>query len=285
MHRDRTACLAARHARGTCSPREVAALAAMAWRRSADAKHAHGGFLAALTARCKRPLRVRRAWVPRRLSGGAHGAHPVHADAHVAVAHGDAGGCAHRSALRYVRGRDVRRRGEGQAIPARELDCGGVGGTGQSSIGGGKGLLRTLVVALSGGCCRQRGRGRAGWRGQARARPASRAGRTPPRAGRGAAPHPGDWHRAAGSSAGAWARKAPIAAPAVAALCEPGLEVFLDAAIEHALARTARRVSPRCTLPGLARAVHAGPLVERGGSRVGGTWCRWPLAAGTRPRG
>ena len=38
------------------------------------------------------------------------------------------------------------------------------------------GVLRTLVVALPGGRGRQGGRVRAGWRGQARARPASRAG-------------------------------------------------------------------------------------------------------------
>jgi len=45
---------------------------------------------------------------------------------------------------------------------------------GQASIFGGKGLLRTLVVALARGCRRQRGRVRAGGRGPARIRPASR---------------------------------------------------------------------------------------------------------------
>jgi len=73
----------------------------------------------------------------------------------------------------------------------------------------------------------------------------------------------------------------PIVVVAVAALGEPGREVLLDAAIEQALARAARLVPPRCAFPP-ARAVHACPLVERGGSRVGGRWCRRPLAAGIR---
>ena len=40
----------------------------------------------------------------------------------------------------------------------------------------GNGLLRTLIVALTGGRGGQGGRARAGWRGQARACPASHTG-------------------------------------------------------------------------------------------------------------
>ena len=47
---------------------------------------------------------------------------------------------------------------------------------GQASIFGGKGLLRALIVALQGGCWRQGGGARAGWRGQPRASPVSRLG-------------------------------------------------------------------------------------------------------------
>ena len=62
----------------------------------------------------------------------------------------------------------------GKAFISREPECGGVGGLGQSWIFGGKGLLRMLVVALSGGRWRQGAvSGQAG--GLARARPARSA--------------------------------------------------------------------------------------------------------------
>ena len=48
-----------------------------------------------------------------------------------------------------------------------------------------------------------------------------------------------------------WQRPAVIVT--VAALDEPGREVLLDAALEHAPARTARLVLPKCVFPGLAR--------------------------------
>ena len=46
----------------------------------------------------------------------------------------------------------------------------------------------------------------------------------------------------------------------VAALGEPGLEVLLDAAVEHALARTARPIPRSCALPGPALDPHPCPL-------------------------
>lgn len=80
-------------------------------------------------------------------------------------------------------------------------------------------------------------------------------------------------------------RHRPGVVVTVAALGKPGLEVLLDATIEHALWRATRLVPPRCALPGPARAVHACPLVERGGSSVGGTRGRRLLAAGIRSCG
>jgi hypothetical protein len=65
-------------------------------------------------------------------------------------------------------------------------------------------------------------------------------------------------------------RRRPGVIVALATVGEPGLEVLLDAATEHALALPTRLVSPRCALLGLARAGHACPLVERGGSTAGG---------------
>ena len=80
-------------------------------------------------------------------------------------------------------------------------------------------------------------------------------------------------------------RHRPGVAVTVAALGEPGLEVLLDATIEHALAWATRLVRSGCALPGPARAVHACPLVERGGSSVGRTRGRRPLATQVRPCG
>jgi hypothetical protein len=54
-------------------------------------------------------------------------------------------------------------------------------------------------------------------------------------------------------------RHRPLVIVAVAALGEPGLEVFLDAAIEHALARTARPIPRSCALPGPAFDPHPCP--------------------------
>ena len=47
---------------------------------------------------------------------------------------------------------------------------------------------------------------------------------------------------------------------ALATLSEPGLEVLLDAAIEHAPALATRPIPRSCALPGLALDPHAGPL-------------------------
>jgi hypothetical protein len=76
-------------------------------------------------------------------------------------------------------------------------------------------------------------------------------------------------------------RHHPVVMVSVAALGEPGLEVFLDAAIVHAFARATRPVAPGYTFPGPEPAVHAFARVEREGSSVGGDGRRWPLAAGT----
>jgi hypothetical protein len=64
---------------------------------------------------------------------------------------------------------------------------------------------------------------------------------------------------------------------------KPGCEVLLGAAIEHVMARAAKVVVFRCAFPGPACAVHAGPIVERGGSSVGAKQGRRPLATGIRP--
>ena len=48
-------------------------------------------------------------------------------------------------------------------------------------------------------------------------------------------------------------RQRPAVIVTVAALDEPGREVLLDAALEHAPARAARLVLPKCVFPGLAR--------------------------------
>jgi hypothetical protein len=47
-------------------------------------------------------------------------------------------------------------------------------------------------------------------------------------------------------------RHRPLVIVNVAALGEPGLEVLLDAAIEHALARAARPIPRRCAVGGPA---------------------------------
>ena len=68
-------------------------------------------------------------------------------------------------------------------------------------------------------------------------------------------------------------------------IVQASLEVLLDTRmIEHALLGDTL-VNARCALPGPARAVHTCPLVERGGSSVGGAWGRRPLALGIRPCG
>jgi len=63
---------------------------------------------------------------------------------------------------------------------------------------------------------------------------------------------------------------------------KPGCEVLLGAAIEHAMARAAKLVVFRYAFPGPACAVHAGPTVERRGSKVGDNQGRRPLATGIR---
>ena len=75
---------------------------------------------------------------------------------------------------------------------------------------------------------------------------------------------------------------------AFAALGEPGLEVFLDAAIEHALARTARPIPRRCARSGPEVDLHTClplPRVAALGLRVGGTVWRALLATRTKSRG
>jgi len=64
-------------------------------------------------------------------------------------------------------------------------------------------------------------------------------------------------------------RHRPLVIVTVTASGEPGLEVVLDAAIEHALARTARPIPRRCALPGPALGPHPCPrcpALRRGGS-------------------
>ena len=66
---------------------------------------------------------------------------------------------------------------------------------------------------------------------------------------------------------------------------EPRLEVFLDAAIEHALARAARPIPRRCAVPGPALDLHACPLCPAS-RRWGSGWAaryagrHWPQGLG-----
>ena len=85
-------------------------------------------------------------------------------------------------------------------------------------------------------------------------------------------------------------RNRTVVVVAVAALGEPGLEVLLDAAIEHALARAARPVPRGCAAPGPALDLHACPLSPafRGwGSAwpARGAGRHWPRALGRAAHG
>ena len=85
-------------------------------------------------------------------------------------------------------------------------------------------------------------------------------------------------------------RNRTVVVVAVAALGEPVLEVLLDAAIEHALARAARPVPRGCAVPGPALDLHACPLSPafRGwGSawRARGTGRNWPQGLGRGAHG
>ena len=82
-------------------------------------------------------------------------------------------------------------------------------------------------------------------------------------------------------------RHRPLVIVTVAALGEPGLEVLLDAAIEHAPARSARPILRRCAVLGLALDPHPCPLClasRRWGSGwaapcAGRHWCSEPASA------
>ena len=80
-------------------------------------------------------------------------------------------------------------------------------------------------------------------------------------------------------------RHRPVVVMTVAALGEPGLEVLLDAAIEHAPARSARPILRRCAVRGPALDPHARPLCAAL-RRWGSAWaarcaCRhWPQGLG-----
>jgi len=83
-------------------------------------------------------------------------------------------------------------------------------------------------------------------------------------------------------------RHRPVVVVTVAALGEPGLEVLLDAAIAHALARTARPIPRRCARSGPEVDLHTClplPRVAALGLRVGGTVWRALLATRTKSRG
>ena len=85
-------------------------------------------------------------------------------------------------------------------------------------------------------------------------------------------------------------RHRPLVIVIVAALGEPGLEVLLDAAIEHALARTARPIPRRCAVGGPALGPHARPLcaaLRRWGSGWAACYaCRhWPQRLGRAAEG
>ena len=85
-------------------------------------------------------------------------------------------------------------------------------------------------------------------------------------------------------------RHRPLIIVTVAALGEPGLEVLLDAAIEHAFARTARPIPRRCAVGGPALGPHARPLcaaLRRWGSGWAARYaCRhWPQRLGRAAEG
>jgi hypothetical protein len=73
-------------------------------------------------------------------------------------------------------------------------------------------------------------------------------------------------------------RNRTVVIVAVAALGEPGLEVLLDAAIEHALARTARPVPRWSAVPGPALDLHPCPLSPA----FGGWGSEWPARGAGR---
>jgi len=78
-------------------------------------------------------------------------------------------------------------------------------------------------------------------------------------------------------------RHRPLVIVTVAALGESGLEVLLDAAIEHALARTARPIPRSCAVPDPALDPHPRPLC-RALRRWGSGWAA-PCASRHWPQG